>query len=372
MRVSPIINPAMWIFVVGFFIGQTAIGDDVYLELKKGVQEGMRIQLVGGKKPTVKLESKTGEKSLNEKETLEWVCHIAKSPGLKKDIEAYDWSQEYIFEKLSSIYRRHEYPESLCENMQEFYIRHLISPDKRLQNMAFCYLGTTMKKELESLPEELFLKVLAFAKEHPTYGMSDSSNTLFCNIIFRIGCCGKRPESIGWLKSIAGKYPDYEASRKVALIRLGEKGYEKEFISAYYKSPAGCTKYNLALALGLASSEETLKVLASELRNNEVWNESGFNQRVLFALTRSKEWTIKLSNSTSFEQEDFDKAEEWCQKRFGTTWNIPKPPARKMKWISVGPKQSDRKLVDPPTSPPKPKSSPSPKSDIKTPTPAPK
>lgn len=332
MNNSCIIEKTMRAFVFGLFFSKAIFAADAYLDLKKAVQAGTQIIIIGEKNPTIRLESKIKRQDLNESETRQWVHDITQSPEVKKDVEIYDPSQKMILEKLFTVYRKYGYPESLCQDMQTFYIRFLKSPDEELQTRAFCLMGTKCRKELETIPDELFKDVLCFAKEHPTCGFDDKNDiSVYYNIIFKLGCCGRHQESIEWLESIAGKYPDLEISRHIALIRMGEKQYEKELISKYYKTSAGRAKYNLAIALGYASSEETLKVLALELRNDEVWDGEGFNQCVLIALRRSKEWDIGLPKISFFNQEDFDKAEAWCQKKFNIKWDKPKPPVRPAK-----------------------------------------
>jgi hypothetical protein len=326
MKINRIIKRTIVIFTFGLSFAQAVAADDAYLELKNDVLNDMEIQLVGDKNLTVKLISKTETKKLNEQESLEWIRNIIKSPSIKKDVEVYSKSQSLIFETIFTTYRKYEFPDSLCEDMQVFYIRHLRSPDKKLQQRAFNLLR--FQKELEAIPKELFLEMFTFAKENPTYGTDDKTDNPYWNIMFKLACCGRHQESIEWLNSIAGKYPNYELSRKIALIRMGEKKYEKELISKYYKTQPGQEKYYQAIALAYASSEETLKVLALELRNNELWNDEGFNQYVLEALKRSREWDVKLLGFCFFGQKDFDMAEEWCQKKFNTKWDRPKPPVR--------------------------------------------
>jgi hypothetical protein len=248
---------------------------------------------------------------------------------VKKDVEVYDKSQTEILKAVSSVYWKCEKPDSLSMDIQAFYIRHLRSPNLKLQECAVSRLDS--QKRLEKIPDDLYQEVLAFAKAHPTCGDADNGFSPYWNIMFKLSCCGRHKESIEWLNSIAKKYPDYEVSRIIALLRMGEKRYEKDLIAKYYEIPAGKEKYHWAMALAYASTKETLKVLALELRNDEVdpgIGGGGFNQSVLSALRRSREWDVTLHRFYSFGQEDFDLAEAWCKKKFGTKYKRPKPPVR--------------------------------------------
>ena len=324
-----IIKQAIWGLVLGLFSAQAVIAEDAYLELKKDLQNGLRIEQTGGNDPVIKLASKTETRSLDKPAAIEWARRIIQSASVKKDVEVYDKSQTEILEAVSSVYWKCEKPNSLSMDIQAFYIRHLRSPNLELQEGAVSRLDS--QKRLEKIPDDLYQEVLAFAKAHPTCGDADKGFSPYWNIMFKLSCCGKHKESIEWLNSIAKKYPDYEVSRIIALLRMGEKRYEKDLIAKYYEIPAGEEKHRWALALAYASTKETLKVLALELRNDEVdpgIGGGGFNQSVLSALRRSREWNVTLHRFFSFGQEDFDLAEAWCKKKFGTKYKRPKPPVR--------------------------------------------
>lgn len=122
-----------------------------------------------------------------------------------------------------------------------------------------------------------------------------------------------------------------EEATAIAKAALGDTAVEKRFIDAFLAAKEPKEKARLAGALGRIATRGALSALASELRTDLVDEMPGVMRRsvrldILAALHRSfPEEKILWDNAISSD-EDYARAEAFCEATFGTKWKTPRPP----------------------------------------------
>jgi hypothetical protein len=304
--------------------------DGAYATLQNRFEEGEVIH-VDRQQRSVALDA-DGE-VLSDQAAVEWLREIGASPGVHEAVQENQPAQRSIVRLVQELDHALGHPEEAAGDLVRFYAGHLLSPDPLIRGIAFDELRKKRVRMNDFAPfvtDEDREAMREFVRVNPMFGTGDSGFGLQ-NAIANLGAAGRSRASIKLLESLGGHVPGFELSREAALARMGEERYEREIIDRYRKASAGREKASLASALGYISTEDTLSVLAADLRNDEIYKGAGFNQYVLSALTMGTEWTDKRTTYTRlgvYDEEDFDTAEAWCADRLETEWNQPRPPIR--------------------------------------------
>lgn len=330
---------ALVLYVSPCAVAESAEADnrDPYSELSQFLRAGMEIE-VDGQRKIVRLREAQGKvKQLRGESLRAWIRKITDSQSIRASVKTFSPEQKVILNSFRAIDKALSYPRELYGNFLRFYCLHLASPKGKVKEIAFEQLR---RKRIEHNDFETYMDdesrqvLLEFAENNPTKGRPFEQSWGFQNAITMVGMSGEGKKAVDLLKSLGGKIPRFEFSRKVALARLTGTNV-KDFIKSYRKEEDFERKSQLAAALGQISREATVKILARDLRSNRVGpHGTGFNQEVLSALCLARDWPQNAPTFTKggfFDKEDFEVAEAWCEEQFGTKWERPKPPVRNVK-----------------------------------------
>jgi hypothetical protein len=122
-----------------------------------------------------------------------------------------------------------------------------------------------------------------------------------------------------------------ELNARVAAAALWDKEIEKEFIDAFRNATDPKEKARLAKVLGWIGTDAALRVLADAMRNDLVIEMPRVSRRsvrldVLAALSHNFPDQEVLYESQLFDDSGYEQAEAFCEQRFGTKWDQPRPP----------------------------------------------
>jgi hypothetical protein len=220
-----------------------------------------------------------------------------------------------------------------------FFVKNLFSNEENVVHYGFegLRLQRVGKLDFSKILSDIAKKeLLIFAEYNPNYGMKDD-RTLGQNIIVILGECVSDEKLIDlkireFLGKLRGESPGYEMSILSALARTGDSKSIDVLCALYLRENDLSKKELFADALGEASVVDGLKLLAKDLRSDEVlMNGVGFNQRALGALALCRYWpndNPPRFRMGGYRLDDFIVAEKWAKKMFGTTWSVPRPPIR--------------------------------------------
>ena len=122
-----------------------------------------------------------------------------------------------------------------------------------------------------------------------------------------------------------------EVNARVAAAALGDAGIEKEFVDAFRDAAEPKEKARLAKILGWIGTDAALRALAEAMRTDLVIEMPRVSRRsvrldVLAALSYNFPDQEVLYESQLFDDGGYEQAEAFCQQRFGTKWDRPRPP----------------------------------------------
>jgi len=122
-----------------------------------------------------------------------------------------------------------------------------------------------------------------------------------------------------------------ELTARVAAAALGDKGIEKEFIDSFREATDPVEKARLAKVLGWIGTDAVLRALADAMRTDRVIEKLHVSRRsvrldVLAALSYNFPDQEVLFESQILDESGYDQAEAFCEQRFGTKWDRPRPP----------------------------------------------
>jgi hypothetical protein len=271
---------------------------------------------------------------------VKFLGDVISSPGMAEYARGGSKEHDEIFACIRQLDRLVGDVPTLHIKLTNFYAKNLASPNAKIQEDAFnALLRKRVVRNCFEWDDESKQTLLAFVEKNPTAGNSNKTSILMGNGLTLLGMSEGGVKTVALLESLDGHVPDYELSRKVALARLGIKKHEDELIDSYMKTVNLKEKGKLALALGQISSENTLSILAKDLRDDAVLEYGGgFNQFVLGGLHLAKEFPgggRRVTRMGNYEQADFDRAEAWCVERFKTVWDKEKPPVRQIQPVSI-------------------------------------
>ena len=329
------------VFVAMLFAAAVGQGrsSGAYAELKRDIREGKEIAVdFDTKEIRIERGAKRG-KHRRGAEAREWVKSIARSPGLEDELKHYSPEQKVILESYGAMEKIVQTDEAHGDAVR-FYVLHLLSPDPEMSDIAFRQLLKKKSKHNDFEPyldAEARSALVESVRKNPLRGMRDKQALGFKNVVAMIGMSGRTEQSIELLESLEKLVPGFEFSRKVALARL-DPARADEFIERYRHETNLREKGELALALGQISIDATLRLLAQDLRSDvRDPHGMGFNQYALGGLCFARDWpegAARFEVVGGFDQAAFDAAEAWVVERLGTTWEVPKPPVRKLERVS--------------------------------------
>lgn len=142
----------------------------------------------------------------------------------------------------------------------------------------------------------------------------------------------KPPEAVPVVRKLmaAPRWPK-ELNARVAAAALGDEGIEKEFIDSFREAEDPKEKARLAKVLGWIGTDAALRALAGAMRTDLVIEMPRVSRRsvrldVLAALSYNFPDQEVLYESQLFDDSGYEQAEAFCEQRFGTKWDRPRPP----------------------------------------------
>lgn len=132
-------------------------------------------------------------------------------------------------------------------------------------------------------------------------------------------------------KLIATPRWENELKARIAAAALGDKAIEQEYIEAFKAEAEPEEKANLARTLGWIGTPDALSTLAQAMRTELVIEMPQVMRRsvrldVLAALSYNFPEAQELFESQILTDSDYDQAEKFCERQFGTKWDNPRPP----------------------------------------------
>lgn len=126
-----------------------------------------------------------------------------------------------------------------------------------------------------------------------------------------------------------------EEATAVAKAALGDTAAEKRFTDAFLATKDPKEKARLARVLGRIATRGALSALASEMRTDLVIEMPGVMRRsvrldVLAALKRSFPEERVLWENAIQSDDDYARAEAFCEAKLGAKWKAPRPPYLKI------------------------------------------
>jgi hypothetical protein len=142
----------------------------------------------------------------------------------------------------------------------------------------------------------------------------------------------KPPEAVPVVRKLmaAPRWPK-ELNARVAAAALWDKEIEKEFLDAFRETADPKEKARMAKVLGWIGTDAALRTLADAMRTDLVIEMPRVSRRsvrldVLAALCHNFPDQQVLYESQLFDDSGYEQAEAFCQQRFGTKWDRPRPP----------------------------------------------
>lgn len=122
-----------------------------------------------------------------------------------------------------------------------------------------------------------------------------------------------------------------ELNARAAAAALGDAAIGKEFIDAFRSASDPKEKARLAKVLGWIGTDDALRALAEAMRTDLVIEMPRVSRRsvrldVLAALSYNFPDQQVLYESQLFDESGYEQAEAFCEQRFGTKWDKPRPP----------------------------------------------
>ncbi|HEY3836903.1 MAG TPA: hypothetical protein VGL72_10045, partial [Bryobacteraceae bacterium] len=156
-----------------------------------------------------------------------------------------------------------------------------------------------------------------------------------------------RPMTAGFLLIAKAKPPEAEPvvrtlretprwskdpNARIAAAALGDTELEKECEARFTLTSDPQVKAEAAHTLGLIGTEPALRALASELRTGlvidkpEAYFKRSVRVDILEALSYNFPDEPALYTTQIHDDSGYERAEQFCQKRLGVSWDHPRPP----------------------------------------------
>jgi len=122
-----------------------------------------------------------------------------------------------------------------------------------------------------------------------------------------------------------------EEATRVAAAALGDRGIEKQFTDQFVAAQDGEEKSRLAKTLGWIGTPGALAALAGQMRTDAFFEVPMSFRRsvrldIMAALSYNFPDLVLLYENSVRTDADYARVEQFCEERFATRWDRPRPP----------------------------------------------